>query len=197
MGVLGNIYCIPHAPGSVSWSMILSPLVERGLVRPPFRSGSPFKLPTDRSQLLWPENWIAPNTIRASASPRPRDFPELQDALGYLQGVADAMITMDSPCAAFQFYPDERDLSAALAVYRFGEPVVLSVGVPNDFSDLVDEFPELGNQPTEPKWQGAVSELLWLHGKCVPDESEFFGSPLHEALKATWPSHLLLSDVFL
>lgn len=150
MGVLGNIYCLPAAAGTVSWSTILSTLAERALVRPPYRSGSPFKSATDRTDLVWPENWIAPETLRDTlAVPSPRDFPDLDQALQYLAGTADATITMDSPCAAFQSYPDKRDLSAAVALYRFSDPVHLRIGVPEDMSDLADEFPELAAQSTD------------------------------------------------
>jgi hypothetical protein len=126
-----------------------------------------------------------------------RDYPTLEEAVAYVQAAPDATVTMDSPWSAFQASPDGRDLSAALALYRFTDPVPLRVGVPQDFSDLVDDFPELADQPTEPRWQGMVSELLWLHGKCVPCEDDFFRSSLHELLKSLWPDHLLLADEFL
>jgi hypothetical protein len=198
MGVLGNIYCIPSTPGSVPWAAILSTLEERALVRPPYRSGSPFKDPTNRSDVVWPENWIVPETLHhPAATPPLRDFPELADALRYLVSADDATVTMDSPCAAFQTYPDERNPSAAVALYRFREPVHFRIGVPQDMSDAADEFPELVNQSTEPKWQGPLTELFWLHGKCVPDSDEFLNSPLHLALKSIWPDHLVLADVFL
>jgi hypothetical protein len=198
MGVLGNIYCIPEMPGSVAWSTILTSLVQRAVVRPPYRSGSPFEVDSDRTAVLWPENWLIPQTLRPTRSSLPlRDYQILEDALAYVRTAPDATLTMDSPCSAFQVRPDERDLSAALALYRFDAPVPFRVGVPQDFSDLVDEFPDLANQPTEPRWQGLVTEMLWLHGKCVPSENDFSGSPLHEVLKSIWPRHLLLEDVFL
>jgi hypothetical protein len=198
MGVLGNIYCIPKAPGSVGWSTLLARLVEASIVRPPYRAGCPFETDADRAKILWPENWIAPETLRAMSVQLPlRDYATLEDAIAYVQTAPDATITMDSPWAAFQVHPDERDLSAALALYRFNVPVPWRVGVPENFSDLVDEFPELANQPTEPRWQGMVTELLWLHGKCVPSEEDFLRSPLHELLKSVWPGHTLLADEFL
>jgi hypothetical protein len=198
MGVLGNIYCIPKIPGSVAWSTLLSGLAERSVVRPPYRAGSPFAADADRTEILWPENSIAPQTLRAiSVQLSLRDYPTLEEAIAYVQTAPDATITMDSPWSAFQVHPDGRDLSAALALYRFTVPVLFRVGVPQDLSDLVDEFPELANQPTEPRWQGRVTELLWLHGKCVPCEDDFRASPLHELLKSTWPDHLLLGDEFL
>lgn len=198
MGVLGNIYCIPRAAGSVPWSSMLSTLEERRLVRAPYRSGSPFRAAGNRGDVVWPENWIVPETLHHTGTTPPlRDFAELNDALEHLRSADDAIITMDSPCAAFQRHPDAREFSAAVALYRFGEPVQFRIGVPDDMSDLADEFPELAAQPTEPQWQGPVTELLWLHGKCVPAEDEFLDSPLHLALASIWPSHLRLADVFL
>jgi len=198
MGVLGNIYCIPKVPGSVPWSTILASLVERALVRPPYRAGCPFETDADRTKIIWPENWIAPETVRKTNVQLPlRDFTTLKEAIDYVQTAPDATITMDSPWSAFQVHPDERDFSAALALYRFDVPVPWRVGVPQNFSDLVDEFPELANQPTEPRWQGVVTELLWLHGKCVSCEEDFLRSPLHELLKSVWPGHTLLADEFL
>ena len=198
MGVLGNIYCIPKTPGSVAWSTLLVNLAERSMVHPPYRAGSPFEADADRTEILWPENWLVAQTLRAASAQLPlRDYPTLEEAIAYVQTAPDATITMDSPWSAFQVHPDGRDLSAALALYRFSDPVPFRVGVPQDFSDLVDEFPELANQPTEPRWQGMVTELLWLHGKCVPSREDFLGSPLHERLKSTWPGHLLLADEFL
>jgi hypothetical protein len=198
MGVLGNIYCIPKEPGSVAWSTLLARLAERSIVRPPYRAGSPFQADADRSTILWPEDWITPETLRATKVQQPlRDFPTLEDAIAYVQTEPDATVTMNSPWAAFQLSPDGRNLSAGLALYRFTAPVPFRIGLPQDFSDLVDEFPEFANQPTEPRWQGMVTELLWLHGKCVPCEEDFLDSPLHELLKSTWPHHLLLADEFL
>jgi hypothetical protein len=198
MGVLGNIYCIPLTPGAVPWSTILATLQQRALVRPPYRSGSPFRASTNRTDVVWPENWIVPETLHHTAAAPPlRDFPDLGDALNYVLTADDATVTVDSPCAAFQSYPDKRDLSAAVALYRFHDPVHFRIGVPEDMSDLADEFPELANQPTEPKWQGPVTELFWLHGKCVPDNDEFLNSPLCLAMKSIWPDHLVLADVFL
>ena len=198
MGVLGNIYCIPKIPGSVAWSALLASLAERSIVRPPYRAGSPFAADAARTKIVWPENWITRETRRATSVQLPlRDYATLEEAIAYVQTAPDATITMDSPWSAFQVHPDARDLSAALALYRFAVPVLFRVGVPQDLSDLVDEFPELANQPTEPRWQGMVTELLWLHGKCVPCEEDFRDSPLHELLKSTWPNHLLLADEFL
>ena len=198
MGVLTNIYCIPQTPGGVAWSTVLTALGERGLVRPLYRAGSPFEDDSVRTGIVWPENWISPETLRVNSSSLPlRDFQNLEGSIAYVEGAPDATITMDSPCFAFQVYPDPRNFSAALALYRFSEPVHFRIGVPQDFSDLVDEFPELAQQPTEPRWQGPVTELLWLHGKCVPPQDEFRGSPVHEVLKTTWPGHLLLADEFL
>jgi hypothetical protein len=123
--------------------------------------------------------------------------PFRDDAVAYLAGAADATITMDCLGSSFRVYPDQRQFPAALALYRFREPFQLRVGVPQDFSDLVHEFPELANQPTQPRWEGPVTELLWLHGKGVPPEEEFRGSPLHALLESIWPMHLLLADEFL
>ena len=39
-------------------------------------------------------------------------------------------------------------------------------------------------------------EILWIHGKCVPPEEEFLGSPIHRALQELWPAHLVLDDAF-
>jgi len=198
MGVLGNIYCIPKTSGSVAWSTLLASLAERTIVRPPYRAGSPFEADGDRSTILWPEDWIAPETLRVTKVQQPlRDYPTLKEAIAYVQTAPDATVTMASPWSAFQTSPDGRDLWGALALYRFSAPVPFRIGAPQDLSDLVDEFPELANQPTEPRWQGVVTELLWLHGKCVPCEEDFFDSPLHELLKSIWPDHLLLADEFL
>lgn len=198
MGVLGNIYCIPKAPGSVPWSALLVGLAERSMVHPPYRAGCPFEADSDRSSIIRPENWLIPESLRNTSSQLPlRDYPTLEEATAYVHEALDATVTMDCPCSAFQVSPEGRDLSAALALYRFTDPVHLRVGVPQDFSDLVDEFPELADQPTEPHWQGMVSELLWLHGKCVPYQDDFLGSPLHELLKSVWPDHMLLADEFL
>jgi hypothetical protein len=198
MGVVGNIYCIPKTPGGVAWSTLLADLAERSIVRAPYRAGSPFEADADRTKILWPENWITPETLRTTSVQLPlRDYPKPEDAIAYVQSAPDATVTMDSPWSAFQVSPDGRDFSAALALYRFTEPVPFRVGVPQDLSDLVDEFPEFANQPTEPRWQGMVTELLWLHGKCVPCEDDFFRSPLHGLLESVWPGHLLLADEFL
>jgi hypothetical protein len=84
MGVIGNIYCIPETPGSVAWSTVLTSLVQRALVRPPYRTGSPFEVDSDRTAILWPENWIVPETLRATSSNLPlRDYQSLEDALLY------------------------------------------------------------------------------------------------------------------
>jgi hypothetical protein len=197
MGVLTNIYCIPEAPGNVEWGPLLNKFAEHNLVRSPFRSGSPFGDESRRSEILWPENSIAPETLHPSNSNLVlRDFEALADALAYLGQAADATITMDAPQCSFQVHPDRRQFSAALALYRFRTGFHLRVVVPEDLSDLVDEMPELADQPTEPRWQGKVTEILWIHGQCVPQEREFLGSPIHELLQLFWPAHLLLSDAF-
>jgi len=198
MGVLGNIYCIPQAPGSVAWSGILQRVAERALVRLPCRAGSPFAIDSPRSGIAWPENWIVPETLPKSTSNLPfRDFTSFDEALAYVADAADATVTMDAPQSSFQIYPDERELSAAFALYRFRGGAPFRVGVPEDFSDLIDEFPDLADQPSEPRWQGVVKELIWIHGKCVPPEAEFRGSPIHKVLESIWPGHLLLADEFL
>lgn len=198
MGVLGNIYCIPKIPGRVGWSTLLATLAEHSIVRPPYRAGCPFEADSDRTTILWPENGIAREPLRTTSSGLPlRDYPTLEEAIAYVQAAPDATVTVDSPWSAFQVSPDGRDLSAALALYRFTDPVPLRVGVPQDLSDLVDEFPELADQPTEPRWQGMVTELLWLQGKCVPPEDDFIGSPLDKLLKSLWPNYMLLADEFL
>jgi hypothetical protein len=178
----------------VPWSTLLASLTERSLVRPPYRAGSPFKAEADRTEILWPENWIVPHSLRATSVQLPlRDHPILEDAVAYVQTAPDATIAMDSPWSAFQVHPDGRELSAALALYRFTTPVAFRVGVPQDLS----AFPALTDHPTEPRWQGMLTELLWLHGKCVPDEEDFLRSPLQELLKSIWPGHMLLADQFL
>ena len=198
MGVLGNIYCIPKSPGSAAWATLLASLAQRSIVRPPYRAGSPFETDADRTKIRRPENWITPQTLGATnVHLPPRDYPTLEEAIAYVETASDATITMDSPWSAFQLHPDGRDLSAALALYRFAAPVPFRIGVPQDLSGLVGGLPELANQPSEPRWQGMVSELLWLHGKCVPCEDDFLRSPLQELLKSIWPDHLLLADEFL
>lgn len=199
MGVLGNIYCIPRNPGSVQWSVILNTLAERALVRPPYRSGTPFRKDSDRSDIIWPENWIDPVTLRsATTSLLPlRDFQHLPDALAHIANAADATITMDAPCASFQLYPDTRDLHGAVALYKFRDGAHFRIGVPQDYSDVANEFPELANQSTTPKWEGTITELLWVHGKCVPREDEFVGSPLERLVLSHWPGYRLLADEFL
>jgi hypothetical protein len=198
MGVLGNIYCIPNAPGSVPWQALLGALSERSMVRPPYRAGSPFKADADRTDILWPENWIGPHTLRSTSAQLPLcDYPDLEEAVAYVASVPDATITMDCPWSAFQPHPDARELSAALALYRFTVPVTFRVGVPQAGADASDGLLELAHQPTEPGWQGEVSELLWLHGKCVPCKEEFLLSPLWKLLDSLWPGHTLLADQFL
>jgi hypothetical protein len=187
-----------QSAGSVAWSTLLASLAEHHLVRPPFRAGTPFRDGTNRSDIVWPENWIVPETPASSASGLVlRDFRNLHDAVGYVAGAAEATITVDAPQSSFHTFPDTRSLSAALALYRFRDGIPFRIGIPQDLSDVVDEFPELANQPTEPRWQGTVKELLWIHGKCVPVPEEFCGSPIHRMLTTFWPNHLLLADEFL
>ncbi|HVU02873.1 MAG TPA: hypothetical protein VHE30_14030 [Polyangiaceae bacterium] len=198
MGVLMNIYCVPREAGATQWSVLLADLEARRFVRPPYRAGTPFRHDAARSSLYWPENWITPETLPDSTSALPlRDFSDLDAALAYVAQAKDAMVTMDAGQASFRLYPDARDLSAALAVYRFGSGVHFEIGVPPDFSDVADQFPELGAQSRQPKWAGTLTELLWLHGKCVPPEEEFVGSPLHGTIELHWPAHRVLADEFL
>jgi hypothetical protein len=167
------------------------------MVRPPYRAGSPFKVDADRTEILWPENWISPHTSRATSAQLPLcDYPNLEEAIAYVDSAPDATITMDCPWSAFQVHPDARELSAALALYRFTVPVTFRIGVPQACGDASDGL-ELVAQPTEPGWRGKVSELLWLHGKCVPCKEEFLLSPLRKLLDSLWPSHMLLADQFL
>ena len=114
MGVLGNIYCIPMTPGSVAWSTLLANLAERSIVRPPYRAGCPFEDDADRTEILWPENWIVPESMQATSVQLPlRDYPTLEEAVAYVQTAPDATITMDSPWSSFQVYPDGRELHLA------------------------------------------------------------------------------------
>jgi hypothetical protein len=193
-----NIYCIPREPGSVPWPVILGALAERAFILPPYRAGTPFRDDADRSNLRWPENWIAPETLGSSNSSLPlRDFRSLTDALAYIEGAGDATITMAAPQSSFSTFPDAREFHGALALYRFSDPVPFRVGVPEDVSDLVDEFPHLARRSRQPKWEGTLTELLWLHEKCVPPEDEFVGSPVGGLLQSFWRGYKLLADEFL
>ena len=196
-------WCFVRADFVGAARKVVTPLRKRGVPIEHTCSTSPLNASIMRTSCrdrsaAHSENWIVPETLRATSSSLPlRDYKTLEDALAYVQAAPDATITMDSPCSAFQEYPDRRDFSAALALYRFRDPVPFRIGVPQDLSDRVNEFPELANQQTEPRWKGTVTELLWLHGKCVPPEHEFCGSPLHEVLKSVWPTLKLFADEFL
>lgn len=74
----------------------------------------------------------------------------------------------------------------------------LLVGMPEDYSDVLDEFPQLAEESTRaPRFDSVVTDLVWLHGKNAPLLVDFAGSPLHQVLCSTWPTAASVADEWL
>lgn len=187
VGVIASIYCIPKRPSSVPWAELLGTLAAGGMVQAPYRAGSPY----------WQKRLRAPFWLMDDASTA-EPFELVERAWESMAGNSNAMISAVAPAAFLRsepqhFYSDSSDLG----LYRFAEGYTLSVGEPEDWSDMAEEFPDLVPSSTEPEWQGKVTELLWIYGKNAPLEEDFLGSPLHALLETLWPEHTVLADVHL
>jgi hypothetical protein len=191
MSVLFNIYCIPKQPHTCAWSDIWGAFVAQGLVMGPYRAGSPLRELAGRPSLRSPENF----TLVDQHDSAPEAYDSLQLALTRVERAPHALLAADALASAFRNNPEHfYAYPASLGLYRFQNGYELTVGEPVDFSDVADQFPELAQQPSLPKWKGTVTEFLWLHGKNAPLQEDFRGSPLHLAIQKFWPGVIVLAD---
>jgi hypothetical protein len=194
LGVHFNIYCIPKDPLSVPWTKILEALTADSMVRAPYRAGSPYSLLLGELNLRTPENFFPID----DGPDAPQQFELIDHAVEHVDQKPNAMIAAEALAAPLRrdpqyFYSHPADLG----LYRFRNGHKLTVGQPEDWSDLADKYPDLVPASAEPRWRGDLVEFLWIHGKNAPLESDFLGSAMHILIETFWPAHTVLADEFL